>query len=202
MNKLILTLAACASLSVSAFAQEPAKSDFGLSGKRYVGVDLARSDYRDNDADGLGIGLGVNLPVYEGIDLSFGYSFSDLDYGSIDARGHAIGATAIFYSKEIASFTPYFAAGIGSQWLKVDGGGSDSDAFWDAGIGAEFPIAGKTSGDIGVSYGDTFDSGDEGETTIYGAINHALTDKLTLQVGIASIENDVIVIHAGARLRF
>ncbi len=203
MNKLILTLAACASLSVSAFAQEPAKSDFGLIGKRYAGGDVNYTDYRDVDLSGLGLGLSVNLPVYSNIDLNFGYGFSNLDSdNNSDTTGHVIGGEALFYSKDSSAFTPYLAAGLASQWLDVDNGDNSSDLVWHARVGAEFPIAGKTSGDIGVGFRDTFDSGDEGQTIIYGEIHHAFTDKITGVVGLSSIENDAIVLSAGVRFRF
>ncbi len=203
MNKTILALAAGAALSVSAFAQTPAESDFGLLGKRYASGDVSYIDYRDVDANGFGVDLGVNLPVYTGIDVNLGYSFLDASGSNVaDVTGHAIGAEAIFYSKDSSSFTPYVGLGLSHQWLDVDGFGNESDVAWAARIGAEFPIVGKTSGDIGVGYTDTFDSGDDGATIIYGEIKHAFTEKITGVVGISSIDNDAIVLHAGVRFRF
>jgi hypothetical protein len=199
-----LALLAAAPLS---FGQASDETE-GVIGKRYVSANAFLDDIRDYSDNGYGGTVGVNYPVYQGIDLGGGLGYETVKGDGFDIKQNSIQGGATFYNRE-SGYTPFFSAGLGYAWDKIDvsvpaPGFNDRDenAFYALSAGVEFPFAPATVGLVELAYVDGFDSDIDSSWQLSLGVNHWFTKRFALHGNVNIVEDDAVVLSVGVRFAF
>ena len=177
----------------------------GLLGQRYAAFTGFVEDFRDVPIDSaLGVTLGVNLPVAQGLDAVFAYGYENVDDG-FDLSEHSLSAGLRAFT-EYSGVRPFADATLGYAWTDLDNAGplsgSDDDGFWSLGVGVEVPVAAATALYGRIGYNDGFDGDVDGSWSFSGGVSHWFTPKLAGLAEVTFNEDDSIVYQLGVALRF
>jgi hypothetical protein len=172
-TKLTLMLATAAAACV-VHADVPAASDSsaGTLGQRYGEVSFTDQDINHISNDAYDLGLGVNYPVVEHLDLGANYTYGWLDNKSTDINSNIVQANATAYLT-YAGVKPFASLGLGYEWDKTS---SHSHAnhtgytIWNAAVGVEIPVKPAVAITPFIAYQDDFrDKTTSAQAFDYGA---------------------------------
>jgi hypothetical protein len=137
-KKITLALGVLAAVSTS-IAQN-ASSSRGLLGERYADFNVGAADLKYVSTNGYSLGAGFNLPILPGaLDLGASYDYSWLRGSGARAHANTIGINSRLYTV-LAGVKPFVSGTFGVQWSNIRGFGSDNQALWNLGVGAEIPV--------------------------------------------------------------
>ena len=192
-------LLACVVLNSTARAQLNA----GLLGQRYAGLSLFSESIRHSDlSNGIGGGLGVNLPLTPYLDLGVsGSSESFSDYEVKDVRASA-GLTAY---RDFNAFKGFVDTSLGGTWQSSEVNGisyRENDGLYAFGAGIEAPFTDTSALFARVAYNHYFQR-DHGHYWTYTAgANHWFNEKFGASLSVTYFESSSIIYTLGVNVRF
>jgi hypothetical protein len=180
-----------------------AQSDAGLIGKRYIRVDGAMEQARQEDiGNGYGFGGGVNLPLLENWDL--GLSASYLHYSDFDFKDRRLDANLRGHLRA-DDFTPFADLLLGYSAQSSAVGGvkyTNHDGQVGLGLGAEVPISPATALQGRVAYWRWFDQQNGHYWTYTLGANHWFTPKLNVAAEVVWLDSETVTFRLSSSVRF
>ena len=134
----------------------------GLLGKRYIGVSLATTDFRNSDANNaLHSSVFADIPVNQHIIVEGGYALARRSDHGFTGYWNDLFTDVTAYTT-VNGFKPFADAGIGYSMFNLSGHGvsiDDQNGFYGAGAGVELPITKALSVVLRTGFSDTMTSG-------------------------------------------
>lgn len=188
-------------LAASAHAQTetvaaPSDENSSLLGKRYVGATFGYLDVNDMNRGAFGGGLSVNLPVAANVDVSLGGAHSWLE-GDNDFHTEEVIASATYFI-ERGALRPYVTGALGHAEVSFPGPFEDDFGFFGVDVGAEYQINSTVSVNTYVTYGDTFESGDNSAWSASVQLNYWVRSDISVGGRVSLIEEGDVAYGLGA----
>lgn len=154
-QKTTLVLGLLAAIGTS-IAQNTSNTN-GLLGQRYAELSFGAQDLNQLKPHLYGLGAAVNAPVIPGsFDVTATYDYSWIRGSGLRGSANTFGGFGTLYTA-LNGVKPFVAGGIGWEWSRTRGFGSDDQGLWTAAVGVEIP-AGVVTLTPRISYGDDFEN--------------------------------------------